>query len=68
MGGTHSVVCNDIAQNIWQWPTSRNIWLSAAYVPGSENHGADFKYRHFEDNTDAKSFAMILYPLGRPVC
>ena len=52
MGGTHSVVCNDIAQNIWQWATSRNIWLSAAYVPGSENHVADFKSRNFEDNTE----------------
>ena len=52
MGGTHSVVCNDLAQNIWQWATSRSIWLSAAYVPGSENHVADFKSRNFEDNTE----------------
>ena len=52
MGGTHSVVCNDLAQNIWQWVTSRNIWLSAAYVPGSENHVADFKSHNFEDNTE----------------
>ena len=45
MGGTHSVVCNDLAQNIWQRATT-------AYVPGSENHVADFKSRNFEDNTE----------------
>ena len=37
MGGTHSLICDDIAKSIWQWATHRNIWLSAAYVPGSDN-------------------------------
>ena len=52
MGGTHSLICNDIAKRSWQWATNRNIWLSAAYVPGSDNTVADFKSRHFEDNTE----------------
>ena len=50
--GTHSLICNDIAKSIWQWATHRNIWLSAAYVPGSDNTVADFKSLHFEDNTE----------------
>ena len=52
MGGTHSLICNDIAKSIWQWATHRNIWLSAAYVPGSDNTVADFQSQHFEDNTE----------------
>ena len=52
MVGTHSLICNDIAKSIWQWATHRNIWLSAAYVPGSDNTVADFKSQHFVDNTE----------------
>ena len=46
------MICNDIAKSIWQWATHWNIWLSAAYVPGSDNTVADFKSQHFEDNTE----------------
>ena len=52
MGGAHSTSCNAITKEIWLWAQARNIWLSAAYVPGSENKIADYKSRHFQDNTE----------------
>ena len=52
MGGTHSVVCNLVARAIWEWTIPRNVWLSAAYIPGSQNKVADFKSRHFDVNTE----------------
>ena len=52
MGGTHSTVCNAISKTIWDWAVPRNIWLSAAYVPGSQNLIADYKSRNFDDNTE----------------
>ena len=51
-GGTHSTVCNAISKTIWEWAVPRNIWLSAAYVPSSQNLIADYKSRHFDDNTE----------------
>ena len=36
-GGTHSLSCNKVTQDIWDWAISRNIWLSAAYIPGDTN-------------------------------
>ena len=67
-GGTHSMVCNDIAQNVWQWVTSRNIWLSAVYVPGSENQVADFKSHHFEDNTEWSLSPILFQKLSQQFC
>ena len=62
-GGDHSKVCN-ITKHIWNWDTHRNIWLSAAYVPGSNSQIADSKSRHFNENTEwslsTNLFAKIL--------
>ena len=52
MGGTHSVPADKVAREIWSWAVQRDIWLTAAYVSGDKNHIADFKSRHFHDNTD----------------
>lgn len=54
MGGSHSLVCNDIAQDIWAWCLHRNIWLSAAHLPGSQNVAADKASRVFNDSTEWK--------------
>ena len=43
-GGTHSVLCDALAVKIWQWAIPRNIWLSAAFIPGESNVVADFYY------------------------
>ena len=52
MGVTKSLDCNNIAVEIWQWCISKNIWISAAFIPGTNNTIADKKSRDFDDNTE----------------
>ena len=55
MGGTHSVSCNTIAFDMWQWALKRGIWLSACHVPGDLNVIADKKSRQFADHIEWSS-------------
>ena len=41
MGTSHSVQCNAVTKEIWQFCIKHNIWLSAAYIPGKTNIEAD---------------------------
>lgn len=52
MGGSHSIVCNDLAREIWDWCIHRRFWLSAAHLPGINNVAADKASRVFHDNTE----------------
>ena len=52
MGGGGGVPADKVVREIWSWAVQRDIWLTTAYVPGDENHIADFKSRHFHDNTE----------------
>lgn len=52
MGGSHSMICDDIAKEIWLWCIERDIWLSAVHLPGSVNVEADKASRVFDDNTE----------------
>ena len=45
MGSTHSIECNSTAQLIWQFCGKHDIWLTCAFLSGSQNKGADFEYR-----------------------
>ena len=45
MGSSHSTECNDLCKTIWEWCIARNIWLSAAYLPGTSNITADRESR-----------------------
>ncbi|KAK6175741.1 hypothetical protein SNE40_014134 [Patella caerulea] len=40
-GGTKSLECNDLAQEIWTWCENRNIWLTISHLAGSKNCLAD---------------------------
>lgn len=51
MGGTKSVLCNGLTKQIWLWCIERNIWISAAHVPGILNE-ADKISREFNDNVE----------------
>lgn len=42
---SHSVSCNSVAKEIWEWCIDRKIWLSAAHIPGKQNLIADFESR-----------------------
>ena len=52
MGGIKSISCNQIAFDIWQYCISKNMWISAAFIPGKKNKIADYKSRNFKNNTE----------------
>lgn len=52
MGGIQSVDCDELSRSIWLWCKSRNILVSAAFIPGRDNKVADEKSRKFSDNTE----------------
>ena len=52
MGGIKSIPCIDMATTTWEWCIQRNIWLSAAHIPGSENFQADKESRVLRDSTE----------------
>lgn len=45
LGGTKFPCLNDLARQIWQWCESRDLWLSASYIPSKENAGANRESR-----------------------
>ena len=70
MGGTRSAICNIIPEEIWTWCAERNLWISAAFIPGRENANADEASRKFYDNLEWKLstnvFKIITNRFGLP--
>lgn len=70
MGGVKSRACNEMAIQIWNWCSERNIWITAAHLAGSKNVEADFMSRKFNDNTewmlDVGVFREICKKFGSP--
>ena len=70
MGGIRSDSCDDIAFDIWQWEAERQIWISAAHIPGFENVVADKISRIFERSSEWKPresvFKHIVNISGKP--
>ena len=52
MGGIRSPSCNEAALQIWGWCSERNIWITAAHLPGTQNTEADYMSRKFNDNIE----------------
>lgn len=52
MGGTHVARLNSLAQEIWDWCESRDLWLYASYIPSRENVDADRESRIRNDTTE----------------
>lgn len=50
-GGIKSIDCNDLAKKLWSWAMSKQIWVTATYVPGSLNE-ADYDSRNHNDNIE----------------
>ncbi len=46
MGTSHSDSCNSLVKEMWEWCMGKQIWISAAHIPGSLNFVADFESRH----------------------
>ena len=51
-GSTHSLLCNEITKQIWEFAFVRKIWISAVHLPGTENVEADTASRKFQDETE----------------
>ena len=70
MVGSHSLPCNDIVRQMWDWCIPRNIWLSLGHTPGEINVIADQASRVFDDSTEWKLnvaiFNRIVNILGTP--
>ena len=45
MGTSHSYKLNSLCKTIWEWAIPRDLWLSAAHIPGKINTRADFESR-----------------------
>ena len=43
MGTSHSDLCNYLVKENWEWCIARQIWISAAHIPGKNNLIADFE-------------------------
>ena len=52
MGGIRAEPLNTLAKKIWHWCMSREIWLSAQYVPGDLNAEADSASRLFSEDLE----------------
>ena len=59
MGGTRSILCNDMAREIWLWCKEKQIWLSVSHIPGADDVLADKASRVFDDTTEWKLEATI---------
>ena len=70
MGGCRSLECNSLTKEIWDWAIDRNIWLSAAHIPGSSNVNADQLSRNLNLNLEwmlsAPIFESIVSSFGKP--
>ena len=60
MGGSHSIRCNDITREIWQWCKDRELWITPAHIPGVENTEADLASRVLNDMTEWKLDPQVL--------
>ncbi|XP_028394449.1 uncharacterized protein LOC114518643 [Dendronephthya gigantea] len=52
MGTSHSPQSNTLGKTIWEWCIFRNIWLSAAHIPGVDNTIADSESRSTDSHTE----------------
>ena len=70
MGGCKSLECNALTQKVWNWAIVRNIWLSAAHIPGSSNVDADQLSRDLKLDLEwmlsGRVFKRIVTLFGQP--
>ena len=63
MGGSHSLPCNGLAREIWEWCMPRNIRRTTSHIPGTLNIEADKASRAFDDSKEWKLNADIFLEL-----
>ena len=68
MGGSKSLELDQLANDLWEWSISQEIWVSAVHIPGISNIDADEQSRNFNDehewalNTGALQEITAEYP------
>ena len=69
-GGTHSMIMNDLAVSIWEYCMRKDIYISAAHIPGKHNILADIASREFRDAAEWKLcpeiFSRLVHQFGMP--
>jgi hypothetical protein len=63
MGGTRSLICNEIAKEIWQWCIAHDIWLSAEHIAGILNIEADYESRHVDNRLEWAIYPDVFHQL-----
>lgn len=61
MGTSHSVKCNTVATDIWEWCIGKNIWVSAEHVAGKCNEATDRESREINHNTEWMLHSTLLH-------
>ncbi|CAC5395636.1 unnamed protein product [Mytilus coruscus] len=51
MGGMTSLSLDRLAAEIWAWCSKRDIFITAQYIPGTENFDADHMSRNVKDDS-----------------
>ena len=54
MGISHSTICNQVANEIWDLAISKDIWISATHLPGKYNAEADEESRKEDTSLEWK--------------
>lgn len=69
MGG-RTIPCNRLTRNLWLWCIERNLWITAAHIPGKLNVIADGESRKNHHDTEWKLnplvFNRISFLWGKP--
>ena len=69
MGG-RTISCNRLTRNLWLWCIERNLWITAAHIPGKLNVIADTEsrktYQDIEWKLDPLVFQKICSLWGKP--
>lgn len=65
MGGTKSLICNEICTGIWKWCLETDAWITCSHIPGKDNIIADKASRKFNDRHEWKLNETIFRDLCR---
>ena len=69
MGTSHSLACDKVVKQIWQFAISKSLWISATHLPGRLNKDADEELRKNELRLELKLnetvFREIQHAFGR---
>jgi len=65
MGGTVSPLLTDLAKALWVWALSKDIVLTAEYIPGTVNIVADAESRSMTDRTDWKLHTKVFQQIDK---